>query len=112
MNIFIRRIEKCLRCAYSAASLLACPTVQHLDVTKPQRTKHRQLEIYDFPGKQTKRLMDAGLNGWHLTNFLLQDLQACMQKNEDAFASVLLLTVSKCLVAAFAMLDCENSNTG
>ena len=35
-----------------------------------------------------------------------------MQENEDALASVLLLTVSKCLVAAFAMSDCEKSNTG
>ena len=52
-----------MRLFNAAASLLACPTVQHLDVTKPQRTKHRQLEIYAFPGKQTKRLMDAGLNG-------------------------------------------------
>ena len=35
-----------------------------------------------------------------------------MQENEDAFASVLLLTVSKCLAAAFTVLDCETPTQG
>jgi len=35
-----------------------------------------------------------------------RDVQAYMQEKEDAGATVVLLSVSSCLVAAFAILDC------